>query len=369
MNLNSKYFENQDKFLEYNSNLNSKYLILSTSSTILDLQKFNKQKIDIYGAIFSHIIFKNKIYDNGLISIEINDEETNLDFIENTKNYEFDINQFAKTKSIIAIFNGFNNYNQEFFIKLFENTPLDINIMGGGAGIIEDKNKKVFFNSRGFFLNSAILLSIKSKINLTSKEGWEYLSGPYILTSSDKNVIKTIDYIDAFELYKNEIKKDCYIDLTKDNFLEISKNYPISIVRYSGDNIVRDPISFEKGKLILVTEVAINSIINILKGDKKSLMNAAREAAKEVLDENTELAFVFSCITRKKFLEENFQEELDEIYMHIDSKNMIGALTIGEIANNGNKYINLLNKSCVIGGIWLINYQFLINVKVQLAIV
>jgi hypothetical protein len=29
---------------------------------------------------------------------------------------------------------------------------------------------------------------------------------------------------------------------------------------------------------------------------------------------------------------------------------MIGVLTIGEIANNGNRNINLLNKSCVIGG-------------------
>lgn len=350
MNISSKYFENQYTFLEYIITSSSKYLILSASSTTIELQKFNEQNINIYGAIFSHIIFENKIYDKGLISIEIN-EEINLDFIENVKNYKFDDNKFIETKSIITIFNGFNNYNQEFFIKLFENIPLDINIMGGGAGIIEDKNKKVFFNNKGFFLNSVILLSIKSKIKLTSRDGWKSLSGPYIVTSSDKNILKTIDYMDAFELYKNEIKKDCNIDITKDNFLEISKNYPIGIVRYSGANIVRDPISFEKGKLILVTEVGVNSIINILKGNKTNLINAAKEAAIEVLDENSNLAIVFSCITRKSFLEENFQEELNEIYAQIDSNNMIGALTIGEIANNGNRYINLLNKSCVIGGV------------------
>lgn len=350
MNISSKYFENQDTFLEYVITSSSKYLILSASSTTIELQKFNEQNINIYGAIFSHIIFENKIYDKGLISIEIN-EEINLNFIENVKNYKFDDNKFIETKSIITIFNGFNNYNQEFFIKLFENIPLDINIMGGGAGIIEDKNKKVFFNNKGFFLNSVILLSIKSKIKLTSRDGWKSLSGPYIVTSSDKNILKTIDYMDAFELYKNEIKKDCNVDITKDNFLEISKNYPIGIVRYSGANIVRDPISFEKGKLILVTEVGVNSIINILKGNKINLINAAKEAAIEVLDENSNLAIVFSCITRKSFLEENFQEELNEIYAQIDSNNMIGALTIGEIANNGNRYINLLNKSCVIGGI------------------
>ena len=242
MNLNPKYFENQDKFLNHTINPSSKYLILLASNTTIELQKFNKQNIDIYGAIFSYITFKNKIYDKGLISIEISDKEMDLDFIENIKNYKFDINKFAEVRSMITIFNGFNNHNQDFFIELFENTPLDVNIMGGGAGIIEDKNKKVFFNNRGFFKNATILLSIKSKIKLTSKEGWEYLSGPYIVTSSDKNIIKTIDYIDAFELYKNEIKKDCNIDLNKDNFLEISKNYPLSIVKYTDDNIVRSYI-------------------------------------------------------------------------------------------------------------------------------
>jgi hypothetical protein len=351
MNINSKYFENQNRFLEYAITCNTKYLIFSASATTIQLEKFNKQNINIYGAIFSHIIFENKVYEEGLISIEIDDEEINLDFIENIKNYKFDGNKFIQTESIITIFNGFNNYNQEFFIKLFENIPLDINIMGGGAGIIENKNKKVFFNNKGFFLNSVILLSIKSKIKLTSRDGWKSLSGPYIVTSSDKNILKTIDYMDAFELYKNEIKKDCNVDITKDNFLEISKNYPIGIVRYSGANIVRDPISFEKGKLILVTEVGVNSIINILKGNKINLINAAKEAAIEVLDKNSNLAIVFSCITRKSFLEENFQEELNGIYAQIDSNNMIGALTIGEIASNGNRYINLLNKSCVIGGI------------------
>ncbi len=349
ININSKYFDNQDLFLKYAINTNSSYLIFTTPSTAINLEDFNKNNIHIYGAIFSHIIFKNEIYDKGLISIEIKDE-LSLEFIENVKDYEFDSNKFIESKSIVTIFNGFCEYNQEFFMKLFENVALDTNIFGGGAGIIKDKNKKVFFNNKGFFLDCAILLSLNKKINIASKHGWQSLSGPYIVTSSQNNVLKTIDYIDAFEVYKNIIKEDCDIDINEDNFLEISKNYPIGIVRYSRDDIVRDPISFEDGKLILVTEVKVNSIINILKGNKKSLINAAKEAAIEALSEKCNLALVFSCITRKNFLEEDFKEELDAIYSEVNSNNMIGALTIGEIANNGNRNINLLNKSCVIGG-------------------
>lgn len=256
MNINSKYFNDQDTFLKYTTNKSSKYLIFAASLTTLKLEDFNKYNLEIYGAIFSHIIYKNEVYDNGLISIEI-EKEVDLYFIENIKNYPFDSNKFSKAKSIITIFNGFSEYNEELFIKLFENIPLDTNIIGGGAGIIEDKTKKVFFNNEGYFLNSAIFLSLNEKIKIASKHGWESLSGPYIVTSSEKNLLKTIDYMDAFELYKNEIKKDCNIDITKDNFSEISKNYPIGIVRYIGSDIVRDPISFENGELILVQKLGL----------------------------------------------------------------------------------------------------------------
>ncbi|MDZ7818168.1 MAG: FIST C-terminal domain-containing protein [Aliarcobacter sp.] len=352
MNINFKYFDNQDNFLEYAvTNKKVEYLILVASSTIITLENFNNKNIKIFGAIFSHIIYKNKLYEKGLLLIEINDE-FNLDFIENITDYIFDRNKFSESKSIITILDGFGKYNEEFLIELFENISFETNIIGGGAGVLEEKTKKVFFSNKGFSSNSAILLSFKNKkIKISSKHGWDYLSGPFIVTSCEKNFLKSIDYIDAFEVYKNVIKNDCNIELTKDNFLEISKNYPIEIVKYAHNNIVRDPISFENGKLVLVAQIKINSIINILKGNKSNLINSANQVAKEVINKDTSLLMVFNCITRKNFLEENFEDELASIYKEISPNNMIGVITIGEIANDGNKYINILNKTCVIGGI------------------
>lgn len=74
--------------------------------------------------------------------------------------------------------------------------------------------------------------------------------------------------------------------------------------------------------MILVTEVGVNSIINILKGNKKSLISAAKKQLKRFWMKSTKcnLALVFNCITKKRFFGENFQEELDEIYAQIDSK-------------------------------------------------
>jgi hypothetical protein len=350
MNIDFMYFDNQESFLKYAINKKIKYLILVASSTTILLENFNKQNIEVYGAIFSHIIYKNKFYEKGLISIEIK-EETNISFIKNIDDCKFDNTKFLESKSIVTILDGFSENNETFLMKFFENIGFDTNIIGGGAGILEDKTKKVIFTNDGFFSNSAILLFLNEKIKVSSKYGWEYLSGPYIVTSSEKNLLKSIDYIDAFEVYKKVIKKDCGIDITKDNFLEISKNYPIGIIKYIGNEIVRDPISFENGSLVLIAEIKVNSMVNILKGNKKNLINAASQAAKEVLDDNSSLAMVFNCITRKNFLQDDFNKELDAIYTEIKTDNMIGAITIGEIASEENKHINFLNKACAIGGI------------------
>jgi hypothetical protein len=334
MYINAKFFDTQDSFLSSINNKNLKYLIFSASSTTLSIEDFNNNDLQVYGAIFSHIIYKNKLYDKGLISIEIN-ENFDFEFIKDINEYNFNDKCFLNNPSIITILNGFSKYNEEFLVKLFENVTINTNIIGGGAGILEDTSRAVIFNNDGFSFNSALLLSLKNKrINISSNHGWEYLSGPHIVTSSKKNLLETIDYTDAFEHYSSVIKEDSGIEITEDNFLEISRNYPLGIVRYKGENIVRDPLSFENGKLVLVSEIRENSIINILKGNKTKLIQAAQEAAKIALNKNCDLAIVFTCITRKNFLADNFKEELDLIFNEISTSNMIGFITVGEIANN-----------------------------------
>ena len=45
VNINSKYFDNQDLFLKYAINTNSSYLIFTTPSTPINLEDFNKNNI------------------------------------------------------------------------------------------------------------------------------------------------------------------------------------------------------------------------------------------------------------------------------------------------------------------------------------
>lgn len=350
MEMDIKYFDNQESFIKSINKKNIKYFLLIASNTKISLNNFNKNNIEIVGAVFPQIIFKNKLFEKGLICIEV-DSSMNLHFIENIKDYKFSENKFLHAKSIITILDGFSKYNEEFLSELFENVDVNTNIIGGGTGLLENRSKATLFNNEGFYNNSAVLLTLNSEINIGSKHGWDYLDGPFIATSSEKNILKTIDYIDAFEHYKKIVKKDCGLDITKENFLEISKNYPLGIVKYKGEEIVRDPVSYENGNLILIGEITENSVINVLRGNKDNLLSAVEFAAEDVLKKHCDITMIFTCISRKNFLEENFEDELNIIFEKSKSSTIIGVVTVGEIANNGNRYISFLNKTCVIGGI------------------
>jgi hypothetical protein len=348
MRIIANYFETLAELIEKNNHY--EYLLFVASKTNVDLNLLKNSDIKVYGGIFPQIIFEDKVYDYGVIAIEISNN-MKPSFIKDISKVSLDKNSFKDIKSVITIVEGLSNYTEPFIQELFENVDIHTNILGAGAGSFEEKTDAFIFDNSGFYKDAAILLSLKNNIDLGVKHGWEYLDGPYVVTSSDGNIVKTIDHRSAFEVYKEIVEKDYQVALTKENFLEVSKNYPFGIVKYKGEEVVRDPIAFDGDNLILVGKVSNNSVLNVLKGRNESLLKASREAISDALKNSCDFILVFDCTTRKSFLEDKFDEELGTIYQQTNASTFIGAISIGEIANEGNRYINFLNKTCVIGGI------------------
>ena len=123
----------------------------------------------------------------------------------------------------------------------------------------------------------------------------------------------------------------------------------------SDEMVVRDPIALDGDKMICVGEVPQGSFVNILQGNKDSLVEGAKHALKLAGDsfeknhskENVEnlSTFFIDCISRVLFLEDDFSEELDTVY---NDNTLIGALTLGEIANTGTAYLEFYNKTSVV---------------------
>lgn len=344
-----------DDFLEKNIDSKTKKILLVAEYTNFQLEKLQVYKGEIVGAIVPFIVYNHDFFNKGIISCDLH-EDNNLLLIKDLDSFYIEKSFFSKSKSLVVLLDGLSSSISSFLDNLFENVPENTQIIGGGAGKMTFEREPVIFSKDEFCKDAAIIVSLKSSLNIGVENGWEYLEGPFLVTDSQKNVLKTLNFENAFNVYKQVVEKDSNKKFEYDNFFDIAKSHPLGIVKYDKKVIVRDPIYLnEENHLVLVGDVPKNSTINILKGNPKTLIKSSGIAVKNAMKsldclENNDSVILFDCISRAIYLGDNFVEELKEIKRNIKSnKNLFGALTLGEIANNGNEYIIFYNKSCVIG--------------------
>lgn len=330
---------------------NNKYLIICTENTEFEFDNLKRVDYDFLGAVFPKIVYDNRLYMEGILVFTI-DKNVELKFIKNLEKFKSDEIDFSQSKSIITIVDGFSNYNSLFLEKLYENLHLNSTLIGGGAGYFKNPNKNMIFNNRGVFNDAAILLILKKEMNLGISLGWEAFDGPFIATKCEGKILKEIDYINALDVYIDAIKKHYDVDINSENIHEILKKFPLGIVKHNNETLLRDVIEIsESNELILAGDIEKNSIFNILKSQKKSLIKYIEKACEDAKIDESKSFFFFDCISRQDFLADKYESQINLICNRKNSKNIFGFLSIGEVANSENRYINFLNKSCVMGGI------------------
>lgn len=339
-------------------------LILSCDKNDYDLHKMNlilsACDVPIIGGVFPQIIYQNEHYEIGSIIISL-DDFLDVNLIENIsdnseKSLEDTIEEKVgeledEIKTMFVFVDGLSKNINALILGLFENFGLSLNYIGGGAGSLSFVQKPCIFTNKGLIQDCAILATTKLQSAIGVKHGWLPVSEPMKVTLSNANIIEEIDYKPAFEVYKNIVENISNKKFNKDNFFEISKAYPLGINKLSGEMVVRDPIMLDDdNNLVCVGDVATNSFISILEGSDDSLIEAVIDAKQEALLNNMDTFILFiDCISRALFMGDNFSKELDAVY----EKNqvLIGALTLGEIANNKKYYLEFYNKTAVIAKI------------------
>ena len=349
------YYSSLDEFLSKNKDSNTKKFLLVGEYTNFDIEKLRTYSGEIIGGIVPFIVFNNDFLNKGTISCDLSVEENHL-LIEDINCAEIEKDFFSNCNSLLVLLDGLSPSISNFLHTLFENVPENTQIIGGGAGKMTFEKEPVIFTKDGMYQDSAILVSLKSNLTVAVENGWENLEGPFLVTNSENNVLKTLNFENAFQVYKGIVEKDSNKRFTDDNFFDIAKSHPLGIVKYDKNLIVRDPIYLTKDNhIVLVGDIPKNSTICILKGTKENLVKSSGKAVQKALsklnNKNEEYGVVvFDCISRAIFLGDDFNEEISEIKKYVNpNRNLFGALTLGEIANNGDEYIIFYNKTCVIG--------------------
>lgn len=321
--------------------------------------------LPLFGGIFPQIIYGSQKFRRGSIVIGFT-TDINIQFISelSSSTTQFDeiiderIPNTGDAKTMFVIVDGYSTRVSSLIESLFNIFGLELNYIGGGAGSINpvkiDLNQMpCLLTNHGIKKDGAILALADIESGIGVSHGWDIiLSGPHKVTESEGNVLKTIDWRPAFEVYKEVIEINSEHSITEENFFEIAKSYPFGITKMESESIIRDPFAVnENNGLIFNVEIPQESFVNILTGDVRSLINAAEnaylESSASFRGKEDKCVLVVDCISRVLFLKELFHKEI--AVMSESATSLVGVLSIGEIANSGQDYLELYNKTCVVG--------------------
>lgn len=314
----------------------------------------------LIGGVFPQIIFDQKCHTTGavllgtpkqlLVNILPFSNATHCaDIADQLMTFYPDHHQ---QNTLLVISDGLASGMTTLIDELFNHFGLDINFIGGGAGSLSLVQKPCVLTNSGLQQSVAAIALLNCQSGIGVAHGWHAISEVYRVTESEGNRVISLNWLPAYEVYSQAILTHSNQSLSVENFFDIAKAYPLGITKLGLEVVIRDPIMTDQGHLICVGDVPQGSFIHVMNGDLLSLPNAARIARDKAtislgLEAQPNLQLFIDCISRVLFLGPHFAEELSCAIQPMLP--MIGALTLGEIANSGHDYLEFYNKTAVVG--------------------
>ena len=314
----------------------------------------------VWGAVFPQIVMGHEHFERGTIVLGVGDV-VRATVIECTSDPDTDldagvadaIDPSVTGSMLMVLVDGMTRRATALINALFLNFGLTVNYLGGGAGSLSLRRKPCLLTSDGMREDAAILLQLARPNGVGVAHGWEVVSEALKVTRAEHNTILELDHEPAFAVYRRLVAPMCGRDFDAATFFAVAQAYPFGIRKLDGEVVVRDPILVgDGGGLVCVGEVPEGGFVHILHGDAGRLIRAARNANERAVvslgaGHAPRLRVLIDCISRVLFLDARFTDELAAI--DDGTAPMVGALTLGEIANNGSDFLEFYNKTAVVG--------------------
>lgn len=317
----------------------------------------------VFGGIFPQIIHNTENVLRGTIVAGIT-HKVNTFIVENISDPQVNPDKLmqeafkeipAVDKTIFLFVDGLSRTIASLLDSTFNHLGLLSNYIGGGAGSLTFKPMPCVITGKGLLQDAAIFAFADMGSGIGVAHGWHPVSKSLKITSSKFNTILTLDWKPAFEVYRGIIAEVLNKDIQDITFNEYARSYPLGIVKVADELLVRDPVSSSDNSLLCLGELPQNSFVYVLSGDTASLLNGTRKSRNiaenvfysrfDISKEIKPLTFFIDCITRVQFLGSHFKEELT---IASGGNELIGALSLGEIANSGRDYLEFYTKTSVI---------------------
>lgn len=319
--------------------------------------------IPLFGGIFPGIMNGREIYKKGTIVIGLS-KKPDIRIVSGISNKELDFNSVMENfadispggKTMFVFVDGYSQRISPFMDNLYNTFGTQYRYLGGGAGSINPAaldmtNTPCLLTNEGVLTDSAILSITDIECGVGVGHGWHKISGPYKVTETNGTAIISLDWKPAFEVYSQIIKEQSGKEIRSDNFFEIAKSFPLGMSRLDSEIIVRDLFTEDKGHMMVATEIPQESFVDVLTGNSESIIKAAGKSSDMAMEglknQQGKTTFLIDCISRALYLGDDYIQEIDAVNQ--DGTELVGILSLGEIANSGMNYMELYNKTCVVG--------------------
>lgn len=319
----------------------------------------------VFGGIFPQIIYERKNRERGVLLVGL-PVPPEIVIVENLSKPDADYatvlqpharrwaNQTdGDDDTLVVLVDGLSKRIAALVEALFFCFGLEHNCLGGGAGSLSFEQKPCLLTPTGLVADAGIVARLPMRSGIGVAHGWQPISESMKVTAADRNTILSLDWRPAFEVYRELVEAHSGKTFTDSNFFDIAKGYPFGINKLGSEVVVRDPLMVDDHNgLVCVGEVPTGAFVRLLNGSPESLIAAAasardraRQSAPETNPEQ-QTALFMDCISRVLFLGDRM---VDELNTAAGEYSLFGALTLGEIANNGRDYLEFYNKTSVLG--------------------
>lgn len=232
---------------------------------------------------------------------------------------------YIPNTKVILVFASSKSFDGEKFLKGTALLPKNIVISGGicDRNIIE--NKTYVFNETEIIEDGITCVSLSSEelyVNTDFNFGWIPIGKEHTVTECTGNILKSVDNIPAVEFYKkymlNEEMHNLRILLNQFPFMVKINNYYVckNIIEVLDNKCMRLNYDIQNGQKVRFGYGNINHILDL-----------ARETCNRISTYPVESLFVYSCISRPRFLKDLIDKEILPLNKDIS---VSGFFTVGE---------------------------------------
>ncbi|MFT5347724.1 MAG: hypothetical protein ACI9M3_000758 [Bacteroidia bacterium] len=311
-------------------------------------------KITVVGAFFPGVIAEGQVRHSGFV-LKHFDSSFDLQLCDlNNVDIEFPRNNIF-TGTGIVLMDALSECNQAFLNTVLYECGKDFKFIGAGAGSLDLIHKPCVFDKDGIYADKAIMLFLQQKVAIGVKHGYTRMAGPFVATRTEGKKIVELNWENPYEVYSNIVNKDSSTPISKEDFLSVSKCYPLGLGRKGHEDIVRDPISVDSdGSIHCIDAVPENAALYVLKGEKTKLIEAASISCLEALNQLTDEhepshCLIIDCVSRELFLGDDFDKEVkivcDTLATRFKNIQIEGVLSMGEVSTFKNGRLEIYNKT------------------------